>query len=229
MRSRSEDITRIGRDNEALSKDSADKRASIQRLLDQISENEKRITNNQEKQKALQGEIEKGNAWLASNKKPSAEEVTLRLTQAQNHNAKCGQLAQFTQKSAEVITLKEKLNKIVEDIASIDKQKQLLIKDSNLPVPGLSFTDDQVFYEGLPLEETQVQKSKIIEIGVRIAMAMNPNLRTIVISDGSLLDKNTYASILAVAQEKGYQMLIEMVDWNGAKEEIFFAEEYLGK
>jgi len=56
-------------------------------------------------------------------------------------------------------------------------------------------------------------------------MAMNPNLRLMVIKDGSLLDKKTLEYILKICESKGYQLLIEMVDRDGGDLSIEFVEK----
>jgi hypothetical protein len=48
-----------------------------------------------------------------------------------------------------------------------------------------------------------------------IAMASNPELRVIRIKDASLLDEDNFAIVKEMAQEKDYQVWMEIVGGNG--------------
>jgi hypothetical protein len=49
-------------------------------------------------------------------------------------------------------------------------------------------------------------------------MALNPNLRLLVIKDGSLLDNKTMKYVLDACDKKGYQLLIEQVSDEDSEE-----------
>jgi hypothetical protein len=55
-------------------------------------------------------------------------------------------------------------------------------------------------------------------------MAMNPNLRVMIIKDGSLLDKETLNKIINIADKRGYYLLIEVVDSEQEDLELRFVE-----
>ena len=107
------------------------------------------------------------------------------------------------------------------------QRKKDIFKNNPLPVKGLSFDDERVLYKDLPFNETTHPKSTIIAVGVQIAMAMNPNLKIIIIRDGSLLDKELFTKILGMIEKKGFQLFIEMVDWQGSELDIQFAEKFI--
>ena len=96
-----------------------------------------------------------------------------------------------------------------------------------MPVKGLSFTDEEIYYNDLPFNEDSQPKSTIIGVGVKIAMCLNPRLKVLVIRDGSLLDDGTLKMILKMADKYGYQLLIEIVDNEHDVPEIKFTEEVI--
>jgi hypothetical protein len=110
-------------------------------------------------------------------------------------------------------------------LAKIEEEKKALFASSKLPVKGLEFNEQMVTYEGLPLSDDQIPTSKLIGIGIRIGMALNPNLKLLVIKDGSLLDDKTLEFILKVCDKEGYQLLIEMVQKDGKELSIEFIEK----
>jgi DNA repair exonuclease SbcCD ATPase subunit len=108
-------------------------------------------------------------------------------------------------------------------INDIEKEKIQLINSVKMPVDGLAFTDEGLSYEGMELTEEQISKAKLIEIGVKIQMALNPTLRIMRIKDGSLLDSEMLDIIRKACKENDYQLFIEKV--SDDKEIGFLIEE----
>lgn len=99
-------------------------------------------------------------------------------------------------------------------IAELDKYKADGLAAAKFPVEGLSFAEDGVTYNGVPL--CQVASSDSLKVGMAIAMASNPTLRVIRIKDGPLLDSENMAVIEQMAVDHDYQVWIERVDESGA-------------
>jgi hypothetical protein len=91
----------------------------------------------------------------------------------------------------------------------------------------LEFDSETVTINGIPFEENDLNTAQQIEYGIQIAMAANPELKLIMIQDGSLLDNETTANIFKACTEKGYQLLIERVRPEGGETELKFIEEEL--
>ena len=96
-------------------------------------------------------------------------------------------------------------------IKAIEKERNKKLSEIEMPVKGLEFIDTGLSYNGLSLTEDNISTSRIIEIGIRIAIAMNPNLRIMRIKDGSLLDKDMLKTIKDICKDKDYQLFIEKV------------------
>jgi hypothetical protein len=84
---------------------------------------------------------------------------------------------------------------------------------AKMPVDGLAFGEDCLLYNRIPL--AQVSDSEKIKIGIAIAMKLNPTLRVIRITDGSLLDSDTMEDINKMVDAEGYQLWIEKVEDGG--------------
>jgi len=100
--------------------------------------------------------------------------------------------------------------------ASIEKLRQLktdVVAKSKLPIEDLGFSEDGVTYKDLPFEQTS--DSEKLKISMAIAMALNPKIRVIRITDGSLLDKDSMRIIEQMAKDKDFQVWIEVVDDTG--------------
>jgi hypothetical protein len=173
-----------------------------------------------------QKKLDNGKDWLSKNKKPSTESLMEEKKAIEEWNKKAEKIAAIRERHVEIQKKKNEAIKLKEQIDQCIKDKKQIFIDHPLPVKGLTFTEDEVLYKGLPFNEQQHPTSTIIGVGVKIAMAMNPNLKIIIIRDGSLLDKNLYNGILTMIEKQGYQLFIEMVDWNAGDMDIKFAETF---
>lgn len=99
--------------------------------------------------------------------------------------------------------------KITLAIEAIDEKKEQRLAEAKFPVDGLSFSEDGVLLNGLPLE--QASQREQIALGVGIGFAMNPNLKIALVRNASLLDENGLAEIAQVAEEQGGQIWLERV------------------
>jgi hypothetical protein len=82
-----------------------------------------------------------------------------------------------------------------------------------MPLPGLSFGNKEVLFDGLPL--SQAGEAEQLRISVAIAMTANPKLRILRIKDGSLLDDKGMELLRTMATDSDYQIWIERVDTTG--------------
>jgi hypothetical protein len=56
-------------------------------------------------------------------------------------------------------------------------------------------------------------------------MALNPNLRLLVVKRGESLDRDHMKALLQICSKEGYQLLIEKVDSDKEEVEIEFVEK----
>jgi hypothetical protein len=102
---------------------------------------------------------------------------------------------------------------LTDAIAARNEAKAAAVARAKLPVPGLGLGDGVVTYNGVPLD--QASGAEQLRVSLAIAMASNPRLRVIRITDGSLLDEASMALVAAMAAERDYQVWIERVDTSG--------------
>ncbi|WP_404285246.1 AAA family ATPase [Glutamicibacter arilaitensis] len=94
----------------------------------------------------------------------------------------------------------------------IDKTKADGLASAQFPVDGLGFTEEGVTYQGVPFK--QASTAEQIRVSMAMAIALNPALRVIRISDGSLLDSDSLALVEETAREHDFQIWVEMVEGN---------------
>lgn len=195
--------------------------STIEALTKELAEKTKEL-------ELLQEDIDKGRKWLEGKERPSMESLSAELEEIDAHNKKVDDVERLKEFDKNVKELTALADAKTERYNAIDPEKAEIFKKTPLPVKGLEFTEDEILYNGLPFNESQHPSSTIIGIGIKIAMALNPNLKVLIIKDGSLLDKKVLKFILKIVEEKGYQVFIETVDVSGEKDlEVNFIEEDL--
>jgi DNA repair exonuclease SbcCD ATPase subunit len=197
----------------------ANMEAEILRLQEDIQLKRTQISTNEE-------DVAKGNAWLLNNPKPSASEIQAKLNSAEAHNEKHQKVNAYAAKATAIVKLKAESEALTTSIEEVDKKKQEMIANSNLPVPGLTFTDTGAYLDGLELSDLQINKSRLMNVGLRIASAMHPNLRVGIIWDASLFDAEQLREIFRFGEENNMQILAEKVDDEGGALDIKFSEQY---
>lgn len=106
----------------------------------------------------------------------------------------------------------ERLN---DRIAEIDAEKAQRIREAPYPIPDLGLNDSGVTYRDLPFE--QASSAEQLRVSLAIALALNTELRVVLIRDGSLLDNDSLQMVAEMAEAAGAQVLIERV---GVGEEV---------
>jgi hypothetical protein len=99
-------------------------------------------------------------------------------------------------------------------IAEIDAEKQKLLAEARMPVPGLGFGDGCVLFGGHPLK--QAATSEQIRTATAIWIALNPGLKTMAIYNASLLDEKSAQALKDTAAAAGVDLLLEVVGKDGA-------------
>jgi DNA repair exonuclease SbcCD ATPase subunit len=177
---------------------------------------------------AAEEKLALGKAWQAKNPSaPSSQDISRRMEEAREHNDKHKRVLELITKHGAIATDKAAKEKLDTQLKEIEAEKKDLLSKAKLPVAGLEFDSEAVTINGIPFEENDLNTAQQIEYGIQIAMAANPDLKLIMIQDGSLLDNETTANIFKACTEKGYQLLIERVRPEGGETELKFIEEEL--
>lgn len=131
------------------------------------------------------------------------------LAGIEEYNRRARANAAAKEKALQASKLNRKISKATQRIAAIDREKQETIEQADFPVAGLGFDEDGVTLNGLPFE--QASSAEQIKVSVAIGMALNPDLRVLMVKDGSLLDSDSLRSLYDMAVEHDHQVLVEAV------------------
>ncbi len=191
--------------NKHLTDDIARGQAKIDQLKEEIKKCEEVV-------KKLEVEREQ-NLPLTKVDLPDVKVLQAELSNVDTRN-KAFRLKQDKDKlKKELDEQKKKSEKLTTDIETLDQEKLSRVSSAKFPIEGLAFGEGFVTYGGLPLD--QASDAEKLRVSMAMAMAMNPKLRVLRITDGSLLDSNSMRIIEEMAKNKDYQVWIEAVDESG--------------
>jgi energy-coupling factor transporter ATP-binding protein EcfA2 len=140
--------------------------------------------------------------------------VAAELSQANAINREIAQAEMYLTVEEELRQANEYWERLDKSIKDRSADRVEAIARAKMPIEGLSIGDGEVLYGGLPFG--QASNAEQIRVSMALAMASNPKLRVLRISDGSLLDTDSMQLVTDAAGKHGFQVWIERVDASGA-------------
>lgn len=160
-------------------------------------------------------ETRKANAesWLAKYEanNPENTDVPALLAQAEAHNKKYHTVCQFKEKKTQYDAIKAKSEEMDRRIAELSTERADLIANAELPIAGLSFTDDGLELNGVPFVPGKVSDSQTMEIAAKLVIASNPTVKVFRIARGESLGAKRLQTIVDIARKNGFQGFLENV------------------
>jgi len=106
-----------------------------------------------------------------------------------------------------------KYDEYTEKLAQLKQNLDNAIGNAKMPVKGLSLEEDGVYLKGVPF--SQASNAEQIRTSVAIGIALNPELKLMMIKNGSLLDDTSMEIVAEMAERAGAQLFIERVEREG--------------
>lgn len=142
-----------------------------------------------------------------------------KIANAEKHNAAIDEQLRRKAVAEELAVAQTRAEELTAGIEAVDAEKAAAFAEATMPVPGLTIEDGEVYLDGTPFSQTS--SGGKLRTSVAIAMALNPELRAIVVRDGSLLDKSNRAIIDQLARDNDFTVLMEIVDDAAASGVVF--------
>ncbi len=194
---------------EALDKDLEE----IRQLEDDLKHLQQTITMRQDRYRRQQNVVATLATEAETLKDPDLEGMMQEANGVDDTNRKVRAKRQYLEISNMIAAKQKAVADLEADMAEYDKQKEDIFKTAKMPIDGLSVGPEGVLYKDIPF--AQCSQAEKLRVSTAIAMALNPSLRVIRITDGSLLDSANMAELERLAQENDYQIWIETVDESG--------------
>lgn len=187
---------------QAINAENARKRAELEEIERAVADLEARLAALKVKRNALK----EAAAELVDADTSALEQE---IAQADELNRRFRANEEFSRIAQDWSTASERFEKLTAEIGAIDTLKRQKVREAKLPIAGLDFGEDGVLYRGVPFE--QASSAERVRVSVAMGMALNPQLRVMLIREGSLLDENSLAAVAQLAESNDYQVWMERV------------------
>lgn len=107
-------------------------------------------------------------------------------------------------------------------IKDLRNEGRMLVNNADMPIDGLDVTADAILYKGTRFND--LSSSEQIRVSTAIAMAINPQMKFVLIKDGSLLDEKSKKIIFDMADNNDFQIIMEQVA-SGDEKTGFYIED----
>jgi DNA repair exonuclease SbcCD ATPase subunit len=145
----------------------------------------------------------------ASRAVPDTEALRAKLTEANEINAKVRDNQAYEKASHEVIDVENRIEELNYAITTADEDKRKLLEAAKFPVDGLGLSDTGVMFNGVPL--SQASTAEQLRVSVAIGLALNTNLKVLLIRSGNLLDEDSLKLVALQAEAADAQVWMEYV------------------
>lgn len=189
---------------------------------------EKELENIDADKKDIQMRLDNCNKWLADYEKnnPEKDDTERELQEAKLHNDMVSQISIYNNKKNLYDEAIRKSQDMDKQITELTDERAKLISKSELPIAGLSFTEDGLTLNGIPFADGHVSDSQKMEVACRLIIASNPKIKVFRIARGESLGAKRLQTIVEIAKKYGYQGWIEEVVRG---QEDMRVEEYVEK
>ena len=152
-------------------------------------------------------------AWLAKYEENNPENLDTaeRLKQAEEHNKINALVVDYLTKKKQKDAAEKVAQTHEKKLSDLLKERETLIAKSELPIAGLTFTDDGLELNGVPFVAGKVSDSQIMEVAAKLIIASNPTVKVFRIARGESLGAKRLQSLIELARKEGYQGFIEEV------------------
>lgn len=151
--------------------------------------------------------------WLAQYEANNPEKLDTaeQLRKAEEHNKKAAKVADYITKKKQSEEKKAEAERMDSEIANLSEEREKLIATAELPISGLSFTDEGLVLNNVPFVAGKVSDSQIMEVAAKLIIASNPTVKVFRIARGESLGEKRLQAIIDIAKRNGFQGFIEEV------------------
>jgi len=186
----------------------------LDELYQKICYLEEKLANEQE---SLNEVVSKGRTLQAEVKElkdPDVVELQQQMKDIEKTNQSVKDAAKYREVEQKLKTSQGESGKLTKQIEVIETQKEKMLKEAKFPIEGLGFNEQGVTFGGIPFR--QCSAAERLKVSLAMAMSLNPQLRVIRITDGSLLDSSSMAIVEQMARDRDFQVWLEVVDESGS-------------
>ena len=194
---------------------------AMERHMEAIKEYEKKLVEERRALEALEKEIKNKLEVWANMPEHNLQDLKLEMDHAEGLLKNAGMIQRAMELDGRINEAVNKAAAQNDKMQRLKDEKELKIKAAVMPIAGLEFDGEEIKYKGIHIDQTS-QAEKIM-IGLAIGIKEKPEIRILMVRNGSLLDKESMDTIKKVAKDNDFQVWIERVA-DGKGNELFIED-----
>ena len=183
----------------------------VERVAADIQKKEEELKKMKIELNLAEGAQTKTNTWLSKNPKQDTSSFDESINSASETNKQYEQAQALKKMMKDFHTMGDESGELT---AKIGSQREAIAEfvRRETPVDGLVFDEEKLLYKDMPVHPDSMATSEIIELGIRMKMAENPDLGVLFIEHGESLGKEKFQALMDISKTYGWQLLIEQVE-----------------
>lgn len=184
---------------------------SLSEAQERVAELERQLQEAKEKAASLEERLAKANAYVEDlpDLAPEIDALEERAEQVEEHNKNARKHKRKELIGESVDELSSESQRLTDRLDEIDRTKEQMIREADLPLEGLTFEGDSIRFRGARLD--QISQSERVVVASLLAAAMIPDdgIPIIAITEGDFLDDETVKELDAKLKDYGVLAFIE--------------------
>lgn len=193
-----------------------DAKRGVESIIENNKSIEQRILELQEELLKNKERIKNGEEWLSVNKIVDVSEITSKIENSDKNNAKAISAKNLLSERKKLETLQNEYGEMTVLIETTREAIANAIRDMDSPIEGLMYDDEQLVWNNIPVNPDSLSKSEIMELGIRLKLAENPE-NIIFIQEAESIGTERFELIKQIAEKNNCQIIAEQVQ-RGTKE-----------
>lgn len=154
---------------------------------------------------------------------PAIADVHARVKEIERTNALVRANRERAAAEGELAALAQEVDARTEAISSCDDERRAALAAARFPVAGLGLDPDGgVTLNDLPF--SQASSSEQLRVSVAVGLALNPELRVLLVRNGNMLDEDSLALVAKMAEEADAQVWCEWVTKDPSAVQVMIEE-----
>lgn len=228
----SSELEAAGKTNQQISdvtKRIEDRNERIPSIEKEIKALEAKIVSFREELVDIANKNSEAKKFLEANKPVDTDALRKQMAEAEAHNKNHATCLALSKQQKEAKELEAEYGELTALINSSRQAISDAIKDMDLPIDGITFDQDNIFYKGKIVDENNMSTAEIMMLEAQLKMCKAPGAEVLFIQRGESLGSKLLADLQAKAKENGFQIIMEQVERDTEELKIEFMPEYENK
>ena len=166
------------------------------------------------------------NTSISNFKDPHSANIKEQIDSAEGINEKIRNAQQKDKYSTLQIEQEDISEKYTKEIKQVDETKKWILENTQLPVKGMGFNEQGITINDIPLKDCSAAEQRELTMGIYFNTAPTGKdaIKIVFIEDGSLFDPESLEHIKKMCDDRGFQLIIEIVGTSDGENQIIIEE-----